>query len=72
MKVIISKSSPRRPSSGCTDTSCVITPSTNVAAKASTIAMTGLQPALVITAQPTKPPTITIEPCDMSRTRRIP
>jgi hypothetical protein len=50
----------------------VITPSTNVARKARTSAISGLQPALVITAQPTKPPTMTIEPCDMSSTRRIP
>lgn len=72
MKVIISKSVPRRPISGWTETTWVRTPKAKVTTNAARIARTGLSPALVITAQPTKPPIITIEPCDMSSTRRIP
>jgi hypothetical protein len=73
MKVTISKSMAlRRFISGCTDTSWVSAPSTNVAAKARIIAMTGFQPATTSTPQPMKLPTITIEPWDMSRIRSVP
>ena len=73
MNVIISKSIAfRRFISGCTDTSCVNVPNRNVTANANTMARTGFQPATTRMPHPTKLPIMTMEPCDMSRIRRVP